>query len=339
MSHRYVIAVSGVPGAGKTSLLQEIARQFADSAVVEHEPANGQGVDPAALIRHVQELKSADGPPRYALIETTHPEALRACVDLSIGIDTPLDIAFARRLLRDKQARKVESIRRYVAEEAGQIRRMQEAVRQADLLLDGTQPIEALSRQAIDTIRARFEPPLTFKRATPGDLDEVYSIIREAAQWLMSRGIMQWEWFLSDAGRRHVARRLDSAEVYLAYMGGEAVGTITIQWDDAEFWGEAGLDARAGYVQGMAVRRSVAGRGMGQQLLAFAEQRTLDQGRRFLRLDCLAENAGLCGYFARLGFADRGPAELFEGRWKARLFEREIDANAATGDSLRLIAA
>ena len=34
------------------------------------------------------------------------------------------------------------------------------------------------------------------------------------------------------------------------------LATVTLQWEDGEFWGEQGRDGRAGYVHGLAVMRS-----------------------------------------------------------------------------------
>lgn len=56
--------------------------------------------------------------------------------------------------------------------------------------------------------------------------------------------------------------------MFLAKLGEETVGTVTLQWSDWIFWKEASSDA--GYVHELAVRRTCAGKGLGLVMLAWA---------------------------------------------------------------------
>jgi protein-tyrosine phosphatase len=153
-------------------------------------------------------------------------------------------------------------------------------------------------------------------RATEADAATLVALYDEASAWLLARGLRQWPpgWFTA-------AMALDDMraghEVYLARRADEPVGKLTLQWDDAEMWGEQPPDA--GYVHGLCVRRAVAGMGLGAALLEWAGQRVVAQGRRWLRLDCMAANPALRAYYERLGFTYRGEAEA---GWAAR-YERQ----------------
>ncbi len=92
--------------------------------------------------------------------------------------------------------------------------------------------------------------------------------------------------------------------MYLALLAGQAVGTFALQWADEETWGS--LPDDAGYVHGLAVRRDFAGRGLGRELLRWKENRVSLSGRKYLRLDCTAENEALNAYYRRAGFTYRG---------------------------------
>jgi GNAT superfamily N-acetyltransferase len=144
------------------------------------------------------------------------------------------------------------------------------------------------------------EPPSVDVRiATADDLAAVLGILDEAAAWLWSRSIRQWpEYFRSS----WVLPRLEAGETWLAWSGGEAVGTFTLQWDDVA-WSDH-HDDDAGYVHRLAVRRSSAG--LGRVLLLRAADQVRDAGRHFLRLDCVATNETLRAYYAGLGFEPRG---------------------------------
>ncbi len=94
--------------------------------------------------------------------------------------------------------------------------------------------------------------------------------------------------------------------MYLAKLCGRDVGTFALQWSDGETWGGGAGDA--GYVHGLAIRRDFAGRGLGRELLRWAEGRVTASGKTYLRLDCPAENRVLNKYYKSAGFSYRGEA-------------------------------
>ena len=141
-------------------------------------------------------------------------------------------------------------------------------------------------------------------QARASDLDTVLSILEEAAQWLVSRGIDQWQ--PGSFSRQRIADRIERGEMYLAELRGRAVGTLALQWSDEETWGDVPEDA--GYIHGLAIRRAFAGKGLGRELLRWAEDKVAASGKEYLRLDCIAENRSLNEYYGRAGFSYRGEA-------------------------------
>ncbi len=130
------------------------------------------------------------------------------------------------------------------------------------------------------------------------DLDTVLGILDEAAQWLASKGIPGW-WKPGSFSREVFLDQIRLREVYIARLGREAVGTITLQWSDRVFWKGAPPDA--GYVHKLAVRRAYAGRGLGLWMLEWAARRASLAGKKFLRLDCVAEDHGIRVYYEKAG--------------------------------------
>jgi len=165
---------------------------------------------------------------------------------------------------------------------------------------------------------------LIFRRAAPEDYEILHAIMRDAARWLMSRGIDQWNWVEKPVGIAFLRKRLESAEMYFAFVNNEAVATVSVQWDDPDIWGERGHDGLAGYVHGLAVKRSAAGRGMGEKLIDFAAGVILANRRALLRLDCMAGNAALRSYYLNLGFCELGEHHSAKTGFDSALFERMI---------------
>jgi GNAT superfamily N-acetyltransferase len=163
--------------------------------------------------------------------------------------------------------------------------------------------------------------------AVPADLDNVLDILNESARWLTSRGINQW---IDGFPRELIAGDISRGEVYVARRDRRAVGTFTLQWSDEMFW--PGADDEAGYIHRIAVRREA--RGLGVELLKFAERATAATGRKLLRLDCFSENDALCSYYERAGFVRRADIEVdgrsdptvpeSTGRFLARQYEKSL---------------
>ncbi len=135
-------------------------------------------------------------------------------------------------------------------------------------------------------------------RAQLSELDEVIAILEGARQWLLSRGI-EHQW-VHPFPKDWLAKQIQIHEVYLASKKDVTVGTLTIQHSDKETWGEMSDDA--GYIHQMAIRREYKGKGLGLQLLHWAEQRIISYGKKYIRLDCGSKNAKLCAYYEKAGY-------------------------------------
>jgi hypothetical protein len=139
--------------------------------------------------------------------------------------------------------------------------------------------------------------------ADASEVADVLDVLNEAASWLTACGIRQWPASFTPA---MVEPCIRAGETWLAREGGELVGTVTLSWSDPA-WPEALDDA--GYVHRLAVPRR--GTGLGPRLLGWAAAEVTDRGRSHLRLDCVATNRKLRGYYEGLGFAYCGDTELF----------------------------
>jgi ribosomal protein S18 acetylase RimI-like enzyme len=149
--------------------------------------------------------------------------------------------------------------------------------------------------------------PLEVRQAGLADVDVVTDLLTEAARWLLARGIEQWP---DPFPRDRVEAVVRRGEFFLAKLDGMVAATLALMWSDPTFWGERPGDA--GYVHALAVRRAFAGRALGEQLLAWAEQRVAEAGREFLRLDCRSDNSVLQAYYERLGFERQGDVHVDE---------------------------
>jgi GNAT superfamily N-acetyltransferase len=127
-----------------------------------------------------------------------------------------------------------------------------------------------------------------------------------------------------DRVRKNVERNVAEGTCWLACMGDEVVGTITVDsYADPEFWNESDDPTNAVYVHRMIVRRSDSGRGIGRVLLSVAEHLARQAGRRWVRLDAWSTNERLHDYYRRMGF-EHIRTLRYSHRGSGALFQREV---------------
>jgi len=146
--------------------------------------------------------------------------------------------------------------------------------------------------------------------AKPEEVGIALSILMEASTWLSSKGIDQWpmEWIVSPTLRAWMAERARQGEVYFAETGRAKVAVFSlsrVQSDgDLFLWGPDG--GQSAYLHSFAIRRSWAGRGLGRELLDYAEKTAGKSGKKTIRLDCGQTNARLRKWYEDAGFILKG---------------------------------
>lgn len=195
-ARRYVVAVSGPTGSGKSSLVQGLVRALGDACALHmddyermtREPIGdvqrwaerGANFDELAvplLGEHLARLRAGQPvrdimPRKYIVFETQFGRGhtvTSGLIDLLIWIDVPLELALARRLkafaadaLADADPReRLAWLDAYLGNYLALVRRLlvmqAERVRpQADLVLDGSGALEPMVARAHDYVRQRL---------------------------------------------------------------------------------------------------------------------------------------------------------------------------------------
>jgi ribosomal protein S18 acetylase RimI-like enzyme len=178
--------------------------------------------------------------------------------------------------------------------------------------------------------------PFVLCLAVPGDLDKVVGLIREAAGWLGSQGIDQWQkpWPDRAGHRERILNDLVKGKTWLVQDGENTAATITIDTDeplDAEkrsVWPREESHQPTLYMRRVIVSRRYAGLGLGAALMDWAaELAQRDHGAEFIRIDVRTTNVKLHAYykgqrFTRCpdpqGLGDYPSQALFQ-RWAGEL--------------------
>jgi ribosomal protein S18 acetylase RimI-like enzyme len=161
-------------------------------------------------------------------------------------------------------------------------------------------------------------------RACPEHTTQVIQLVTEISAWLARRGIDQWASPPGPDVRQLFAREIAAGQVYVARLPGsdELVGLLRFEWHDADLW-PADPDGGA-YVHSLGVRPVCHGRQIGVAMLRWAAKHVSAHGRRWLRLDCVADNWALRAYYQQLGFHFRGVAS--HAGYSGALFELDLES-------------
>ena len=187
MKKPYIISVAAPSGGGKTTIVGELKNRLADSTVIYWDNY-GDEVDPDCDINDVEDYNEWNTKPMAADIERLlnephdfiildYPfgymnECVAKFINLTVFIDTPLDVAMARRIIRDYTSRSTENdfgladveainlkaidddLRWYLTRSRPTFVRFSEShIAVSDIVIDGTKTPCEIVEKIIETIK------------------------------------------------------------------------------------------------------------------------------------------------------------------------------------------
>lgn len=157
---------------------------------------------------------------------------------------------------------------------------------------------------------------IEIRQATPDEAVIASEILTEAASWLIERSEPLWP--LDSLTPEKFGPVAERGELYLAWLEGEAVGTISFQWEDKPFWPDVPAGESA-FFHKVAVRRKAAGQGVAQAMIAWATEKARVAGMKYLRMDTAFERPKLRAVYEAMGFEYVGEKQV--GQFHVALYE------------------
>ncbi|MGD7052352.1 nucleoside/nucleotide kinase family protein [Sutcliffiella horikoshii] len=175
-----IISIAAVSGGGKTTITQKLGLElentkelFFDDYDFENAPDdiiqwvnkgadyNLWNLDP--LVSDINRIKTSKEVPSYILLDYPFSylnDKMKKYIDLSIYIDTSLDVAMARRILRDHTDNNINDVRNDVKFylQYGRVAylEMENSIKpNSDIVIDGTLPSDKIVELIIKEIRDR----------------------------------------------------------------------------------------------------------------------------------------------------------------------------------------
>jgi GNAT superfamily N-acetyltransferase len=144
------------------------------------------------------------------------------------------------------------------------------------------------------------------------------AILEEAADRGATEGYVSWapgNFTGPDArGTARLRTDVESSSLFLVWSVDVAVATFSLLEQDLMYWPAAAEDAL--YLHRFAVRRAAAG--VGRRAIDWMVAEAQGRGRAYVRLDCLADNPGICRYYEKAGFIEVDQVVLDGTRFSLR---------------------
>ncbi len=158
---------------------------------------------------------------------------------------------------------------------------------------------------------------LVISQAKAGDSAIIYSHMEVVRQWLRERGSEQWSAPFTPPWIEH---QIELGQYFVAFYKAELVATFRLMWTDPDYWGED--DTPALYLHTLAVNAAFSGKGIGSQILNWAEDYALQHDKPLLRLDTAADNPFLVTYYDKAGFMNKG--QIIIKNFRVVLLEKRL---------------
>lgn len=171
-----VIAIAAVTAGGKTTVVNEIKKKLPKTAVLHFDDYSFDGEvddfyrwtldgadyniwDLSPLEKDINSIKSNES---YEYLLLDYPfayrnDTIKSYIDYAIFIDTPLDIAMARRVLRDYKDSTAEEIRNGMEmylkyERIAYMQMLKDVLPSSDYVVDGTKELETIVDEVLRII-------------------------------------------------------------------------------------------------------------------------------------------------------------------------------------------
>lgn len=172
---------------------------------------------------------------------------------------------------------------------------------------------------------------LTIRRAKSDEAEIIATMWSEAAGWLLSRGINQWQY---PASMEKISRDIERGTAHVVLDDDSCVGTITIdEYADPEFWVPTDFPEDALYAHRVITRPEARGISLGAAMLDWASLQAKKAGKSWLRVDAWKTNTDLGQYYQAQGFEKVRTVDL-PHRLSGALYQREAGATAGGGPTL-----
>lgn len=138
-------------------------------------------------------------------------------------------------------------------------------------------------------------------QATEKDIDRLYGIIEECADWLQSKSVQQWNPVYP---KKLFFKDVERGAVFYFTDGEEVIGTATLFEEKPFYYPEDVWNdkAKVWYLCRFAVPRKLKAKKVGEKIIEEIENKAKQRGIEWIRMDVVKANPFLESYYSKFGY-------------------------------------
>lgn len=159
----------------------------------------------------------------------------------------------------------------------------------------------------VTILNNRVKSGLIMQQAEAKDTVAIISLLRETAKWFQAKGSTQWNGLLGGVDTHDTKSVIVGGEVFICMNHDELVGLVILLkqpslWDQ-NLWQLTKDDRNeAVYLHRLAINRKYEHQNIGEAILNWCKYEVDFEGKKKLRLDCIADNPFLNNFYRKAGF-------------------------------------
>lgn len=138
---------------------------------------------------------------------------------------------------------------------------------------------------------------MTIEKATIKDIDEIINLYVERMQWFKDNNIKQWSKFLTNHPKEQFIQVIENGDYYIKKINDEIIAGFEVS-SNSHFWNDDITNAYYLYK----VVSKVGYKNIGSEIFRCAKKITRQDGKKYLRTECLATNKKLNDIYEKNGF-------------------------------------
>lgn len=150
-------------------------------------------------------------------------------------------------------------------------------------------------------------------------LDELLSILRTKAKWLIKNGKQMWN--PKYLKKSIFIEKYPNSKWFVVEIMNEVIGGFVLVSEDSNFWTEKENEDSAFYIHKVVIKEGYTGKGYAKEILMWIEEYAKNSGKQYLRLDCYSKRGYLNKLYSEYGFKLKREVVVESSDNNAKLYE------------------
>lgn len=146
---------------------------------------------------------------------------------------------------------------------------------------------------------------MKIKNSSPKDIDEIFRLYKIATDFQKTRFTVHWPEF----DRNLIETEISESRQWKIIIDNQISCVWATTFSDPQIWEERNNDPSI-YIHRIATNPEFRGQNLVAQIVKWAKDYAIENGKNYIRMDTVGDNPGLISYYEKCGFEFLGLIKL-----------------------------